>query len=288
MTPTGNFQNPPKFGSAQTGPGPSSIADWTDLYKWFTKIWQLVRGVGNVTGTAAQMASFSASNYSNALFFQTDRTVFYQSIGGQWVYVAGQMQCTQGSLPVLGIPDAGFVADVTDYNHKLIWSGTAWKFEAGDSGSAYIQAFFRDPGAGWHLCDGTVALAYLKGDGTLGTVTLPNLSAASAYLKLGPSVTAINPPVAPNFTGANFTPAGTNTAPAFTGSSVTTGNDSGAGQAVQSGAGTTVASHPHTHSDTAAGTNSAPAFTGTPSPVAGSIDIAGEPTNVELRAFFRQ
>lgn len=61
------------------------------------------------------------------------------------------------------------------YNHLMRYTGTGWSFAPGDSGSGYRVTFASPPTAdGWHLCDGSVNLTFLKADGSLGTQTLPN------------------------------------------------------------------------------------------------------------------
>ena len=67
----------------------------------------------------------------------------------------------------------GTLVEVTDYAHILRWTGAAYQWGPGEAGSGMMVAVAVAPtGAGWHSCDGT-NVAYLKGDGTTGTVTLP-------------------------------------------------------------------------------------------------------------------
>lgn len=88
----------------------------------------------------------------------------------------GPQQVTQGQISIMGLTanDAGKIVWVTDYNHLLRWSGSAWAFAPGDIGSNYyVDGFAAAPNSvGWHLADGTVNVPYLKSDGTLGNQTL--------------------------------------------------------------------------------------------------------------------
>lgn len=203
---------------------------------------------------AARLASYPANSYPvGTLFWETDRTVYYLNIGAlgsqNWVYTTGEFSCAQAALPGdLGTHDGGFLANVFDYGHLLIWSGAAWTWGPGDAGSGMLQLFEVDPtGAGWHLYDGST-VNYLKADGTLGSITLPNISGAAptrCYLKTSDTNGGPTSPTAPTFTGgavtgATFTgtPAvltGTNTAPTFTGTPGTpTGTFTGAALATHS------------------------------------------------------
>lgn len=178
------------------------------------------------------------------LYLEIDRTLLYvnQLVGGIqfWVYFAGEFACTQSAIPAgLTAQDQGLVIDVRDYSHKLVWGLTrdqayaaGWSWSPGEEGrSGEVTGFLVDPtGTGWHVCDGSV-VSYLKSDGTLGSVTLPNTIASPAYLKFSSlASSAINVAIAP-----------------------TTGVDSGIGTIVQSGTGATVATHTHSHVVSATG-----------------------------------
>ena len=187
-------------------------------------------------------------------------TVFYQysKTASSWSYIAGTVARTQANLAalaaMLGGADTGLLADVTDFAHILKWSGSAWAYADPSDPAGRIEAFLVDPSptTGWHLCDGTANVPYLKTDGTTGTQTLPDLvSVASnaAYMKLGsPASAAPNAAVAPTFTGTPQT---------FT-----------------------------TQAATAAGTVNA-FVSPNPYTPAGTINTTGEPRNVVLRPWFR-
>lgn len=189
---------------------------------------------------AARLSSYPANNYAvGTLFYETDRAVFYLNRGTSgsqfWGYSAGVCACTQATLPSdLGTTDSNFLANVFDYGHMLIWSGVAWTWGPGDAGSGMLQMFEVDPtGSGWHLYNGST-VNYLKADGTLGSVTLPNLSGSSptrCYLKTSDTNAGPTAPTAPTFTGTGVgsltfagtaaTLTGSVAAPVFSGASAT-------------------------------------------------------------------
>lgn len=182
----------------------------------------------------------------------------YSASAGVWTYFSGQVARTQTNLSalagLLAAADTGLLVDVTDFAHILKWTGTAWVYADPTDPAGRVAAFLVDPSptTGWHLCDGTANVPYLKSDGTTGTQTLPDLTSAAnkaAYIKLGsPASATPNAAVAPNFTGTPQT---------FT------------TQAAQA-------------------TGTVNAFV-SPNPYtpAGTIDTTGEPRNVVLRPWFR-
>src|SRR5215469_241701 len=179
----------------------------------------------------------------------------YSATNGVWTYQSGQVARTQTNLSslasLLAATDTGLLVDVTDFAHILIWTGSVWTYADPTDPAGRIEAFLFDPNptTGWHLCDGTVAVPYLKHDGTTGTQSMPALTATSAYIKLGSvSSATLNAPTAPNFTGTPET---------FTTTAVTA-------------------------------TGAVNAFT-SPNPYtpAGTIDTSGQPENIALRPWFR-
>lgn len=169
-----------------------------------------------------------------------------------------------------------FLVSVTDFNHVLQWTGTGWQWGPGEPGSGMLVLFEVDPtGVGWHLYDGTANVPYLKSDGTLGTVTLPDLTSVvgnAAFLDAGSPNGGPNAAVAPGLSGS--------TAAAATG--LTVGNDNGLGTTFTQGSGlaVTVASHPHNH----------PVTDPTHSHAFGTLaaDATGKPRNLVRRPWFRQ
>lgn len=231
---------------------------------------------GVIVGTHAERAGYPAGAFpQGTIYYETDRTTFYMVIAGAWAWVAGRYSAALSAIPTLSTADAGFVFYVTDYDHTLIWSGSAWGYGSGER-SGYIESFLVDPSptTGWSVCDGST-VSYLKSDGTTSSVTLPNLTGNPAYLKLGASASAtINPAVAPGFTD-----------PVFSGNPVTPTGTVGAASgsfSVSAGVANTVSLASHTHalnmnSLTPTGTNSG-----------GAVDDTGEPQNVVMKAWFRR
>lgn len=249
---------------------------------------------GSIYGTAAQRTTQTTRGYINprnvadgTLYRETDTGLTYELQVGVWLYSAGIYQRTQSQLATLsgalGANDAGLLVEVTDYAHVLRWAGAAWEWGPGEEGGGYFRPFAVAPtGAGWHACDGSAGIKYLKADGTTGTVTLPNTAATAAYLQAaGAYVNAITPATvptiaAPTFTGTPVTPAGTVGAIGATGSvQVAAGTGSSAG-----------AAQSHTHP--------APTFTGTPFTPAGTnsaptATLPGDPVaNFQAVLYFRQ
>ena len=71
--------------------------------------------------------------------------------------------------------DAGAIYFITDYQHLVRWSGTAWAFM--DGGNRYFSLHQNAPGTGWALCDGSV-VTFMRAAAVLDTATFttPNLS----------------------------------------------------------------------------------------------------------------
>ena len=193
----------------------------------------------------------AATAHINELFIANDLDyVAWLSIGSAWVYQFGVRSVAQsgiaGFTANLGTNDAGALINVTDFDHKLKWTGSATVFDDGDPGSGFIAAFAVAPTGGiWGICDGS-AYTYLLADGTTASFTTPNLATA-AYLTLGTSAT-VGPTAAGGAT-ANTTATNQNESAhthAVDPPSTTSGNNS-ASQEVQAGVGVTVADDPHTH-----------------------------------------
>jgi hypothetical protein len=191
--------------------------------------------------THANRANYPNGFYpAGALFYETDRAILFRNTGTAWTYLAGTYYDTLSNIPSLGSNDAGYLFCATDYNHVVRWNGSAWAWAQGEVGSGMFVDFAVVPsGNGWHVCDGST-VTYMKSDGTTATVTLPNISSTASYGKHASTYSAtITAATVPTISGntdastANF-PSGT-------------GNDSGGGTVVQSGTGSTVASHTHNH-----------------------------------------
>lgn len=244
---------------------------------------------------------------TGSMFWETDRTLLYIVQGtfgsGHWEYALGTYSLNQSAVAgvVAGLTsfDTNLLLNVADYDHILAWNGTNLLWGPGEQGSgAGPLPFEIDPtGVGWHLYDGTANVPYLKSDGSLGTVTLPNLSGTSptgAYIKTGATNNGPNAATAPTFSGGGLT-LSTETA---------THNHVAATESV---------SHTHTFGSTQ---NAQPYLTGTPVVVpitlstesalhthvlgnesalhthtvtgSGGVGTNGEPENIVRRVWFRQ
>ena len=269
------------------------------------------------------------------LFVISDRNNLTYQVQGTstahaWVYYEGIYSVAQSAISaingynatVLSAHDTGLQIRVTDYEHVLQWSGSAWTWGAGESGSGYFSDFAVAPtGIGWHTCDGSTGVKYLKADGTTGTVNLPNTASTPAYRKSTSSYSATisaaaTPTVtiaaivptgtnsAPSLSMNSYTPAGSASAPTFTGSAATITNTTlliaaGATVVLTSLGGSTTTYTP-------AGSISAPTFTGTPATLTGTVSAPtftgnsvtptgtislapGDPVaNYQAMAYFRQ
>jgi hypothetical protein len=205
--------------------------DTLTLFQWQSGAWVAISAPATlIDNHANRLANFPAANYpTGTQFFETDRLMSYVVSGGAWVLMPGGVYYnTHANIPIdLVTTDVGFEFGDTTYNHRLSWTGTGWKWAAGEEGGDYVRECLGAPtGNGWHLCDGTAGVAYLKSDGTTGTRDLPNSSGSSHFPKLGAA-----------YSGPGITAAVVPTA----------GNDSGGQANVAVTGATTVAQHTHTH-----------------------------------------
>lgn len=275
---------PPKFGGA----GPRNDQDWQELYRWLVQARSALLQ-STLEGTAAELAATSAAGFlPGTPFFVIDRHVTYLQVKGAWVYQSGEMSGLQNGLILLALSatDAGFIYNVTDFGHQLRWNGLNWEWgdDSGDAGKGPVLFEVDPSGNGWRLYDGTQNVPYLKSDGTLGFVDLPDLVSdptKAAFLEAGSPNAGVTAPVAPTATGADGAlstdPTGI-TLPANTGGPSAT-------VAVQSGAGTTVATSTHTHTE---GAVTDPGHTHTFTAVQPTISATGKPQRLTRRPFFRQ
>ena len=127
----------------------------------------------------------------------------FQPVTAQPVYTQSTQSNLAALAATLGASNAGLLVWVTDYNHVLEWTGSAYQWGPGENGSAFFQGFAVAPtGNGWHACDGSF-VNYLKSDGTLGGSTLPDTAGSAAYMKFGSAYNStIQVADAPVFTGS--------------------------------------------------------------------------------------
>jgi len=198
---------------------------------------------------AARVASFPASDYDAGVqYFETDRGVFYRTDGTDWLYTSGEMRAVLGAEPTdLGADDAGFRLFVTDYRHRVYWTGSAWDWADGDV-PGRLAHFAADPGVGWGVLDGTTYDLLTVG-ATLGTSSFVSPNPGGAYLKDGAytgSVNAASGTTGTGNTGTGTTGTGT-TGTGVTGTGTTSTADASFHVGVAAGADETVPDQFHTH-----------------------------------------
>lgn len=152
------------------------------------------------TGTHAERLATDASTYPDGtLFVETDRSSTYVVYNSAWQFYFGLFDCLQANLPTdLSTEDGGFLAFITDYLHLLQWTGSAWRWGPGESGSGEVSAFLANPGTGWALCNGST-VDQMNPDGTITAVALPDYSTPAllvlaAALNVGPTAGTVTSP----------------------------------------------------------------------------------------------
>lgn len=124
----------------------------------------------------------------------------YYAAGGGGITYLGTLD--PDTRPSLGSGDARQTFYATDKDHLLMWTGTVWTCMNYDAGS--IGHFIAAPGGtGWVLANGTGTAKMTNLNGSLTTVSVPDLT-TGVYMKggttySGPTATAA---VAPGFSGA--------------------------------------------------------------------------------------
>lgn len=214
-------------------------------YRWTGSAWEPMPMVGviAVDTHANRLAKYPATDYPVASHFrESDRGALYRNTGSAWVYESGIMRtATIADKPTgLGANDVGFLWFTADYKHTWRWLGSAWTYE--DDPSGVFLYTDSDPGAGYHLCDGST-VTRTRSDATTASVTLPDETAGSLRKGAGAYSGTVNAAVAASLTGApgaasagtpagtvsqpsltldSYTPAGTVSAPTFTGTALGT------------------------------------------------------------------
>lgn len=262
-----------------------------------------------LTGARADRANIPASGFpTGTIYIETDSTLVYYVNSGSWLYLEGIYRRVQSQLAALaaglGVDDRNLLVSVTDYNHVLRWTGSAWQRGPGDTEHSdtfhWVGAAVAE--TGWHDCDGSTGVSFLHYDGTLGTRDLPNTNSTAAYPRAASAYSAtIVAATLPTLTMNSYTPAGTNSAPTFSGSTFTPagtvastffGSPQGFGTNTftLNGAGSAALVSPTSitpagavgssfsgSGGTPAGTISAPVFTGTPATLTGTITLPADP-----------
>jgi len=129
------------------------------------------------TGHATRTQLNPQNVSTGTIFYETDRTAFYVSNGASWLYLTGVFSGVLAALPDdLGANDVGFLANVTDYNHLLQWSGTSWGWGPGETGGGFTIPFVGTPTSmGWHAADGS-NVNQLQPNGGITLTSIPNIA----------------------------------------------------------------------------------------------------------------
>jgi len=178
------------FQNRATNPIPAGVLNqaWQG---WFNQLGKLVKQLPTISDVAANMVptgggaavtDWTPDAWKQFVYFQTDTGLTYISMivldTWEWVYASGAATVALlADLPTtLGPNDEGAIYYELEYNHAYQWTGSAWRFLPGDPGAGYIVAGTTAPiGGAWALCDGT-AVDVSQGDGTIASVTTPNLN----------------------------------------------------------------------------------------------------------------
>lgn len=111
---------------------------------------------------------------------------------------------TFANQPALTPGDAGFIYNVTDYGHRVRWTGTVWEWAPGDLGNNFFVIMSAAPSAnGWILCNGAVTDYLVVGAAALAVapITLPNPADGTFLKKLAAYTGAVDAAVAPGISG---------------------------------------------------------------------------------------
>ena len=178
--------------------------------------------VSGITFTSGLRSVRLATNISTladgSLFRETDTGLIYMAVAGVWIYDSGEFTGTVAQINALALTaaDAGVIANVTIYLHRLRWTGTAFQFTCCDS-AELIDTPLAKTGTQWVLCDGSIT-DYLAVGAVLTTPAYTTKNLSGHYRK---SVTAgadvTTAAIAPVFTGTPAVLTGSVTAPVFTG-----------------------------------------------------------------------
>jgi hypothetical protein len=186
--PTGDQSGIP-FQQRTGSPIPAGVltSSWSG---WFNQLGKIISQLPTISGVAAEMVptgggaavtDWTPDAWQRFIYYQTDTGLTYISriVADTWVwaYMAGSATVAAlADLPsTLGPNDEGAIYYELQYGHAYQWSGSAWRFLPGDPGAGYVVAGATAPiGGAWVVCDGTAA-DISQGDGTIASVTTPNL-----------------------------------------------------------------------------------------------------------------
>ena len=217
--------------------------------------------------------------------------------GGGFQYMEAMQSGLAAIAATLSAANKGQPVYVTDYDHTLYWTGAAWSFRNGER-SDYTQLFHDapTPSVGWHICDGSAGVSYLKSDGTLGTKTLPDLVGSPSFVELSNASTgvitaAVHPTVTNTLATSPATTGVTATGPGSTAASNPTTTSTSTTVNVTTSGSTAVATGTHTHTVNHAHTVGDPTVTdpGHSHSLSGSVSVGadGMPQRIQLLPYFR-
>lgn len=174
---------------------PPTTSEFVDKKGYLRRVWlqlwgELQRTV--IQTPWANRGAFAAGNYpEGSLLVITDHPLIFVSRLALWKYKAGHFRSNLAGKPSLTAADDELLYEVTDYDHILRWSGTAWGWGAGNPSPSGIYGLFETAPttSGWQICDGST-IARLNADATTTNVTVPNVS-TPRYLKGGTSAAAV-------------------------------------------------------------------------------------------------
>jgi hypothetical protein len=148
--------------------------------------------------------------------------VAYSVASGRWAYVSETMQQAWANLPAdLGDADAGLLFYDVNSLHTWQWNGSAWGWGPGNRASGEMAEFDADPGAGWHLCDGTGGVTKYAANGTRSTTfTVPDRR--GFYTEGSGSYTGLGVAVVPATVNTTAGTAGTGSGAVLTAASIGT------------------------------------------------------------------
>jgi hypothetical protein len=205
--------------------------------------------------TAGRPTDLDYNTDSLFLYHDTQVGITYyltydSGVGGSYfAWWGGTASLTLAAAQALTLraEDAGYTVWVTDYDHVVQWTGSAWQWGPGDSPAGQIGMFTAAPVHGlWYFCDGTATtiMKIVAGALITGSFTSPNLNNdtfirgagvysgptsdpgtsptfASGLTFTGTAATLTGTVAAPTFSGTPATLTGTVGAPVFTGTPAT-------------------------------------------------------------------
>ncbi len=152
--------------------------------------WKLqVATAAPIYDTHANRTNYPAANYPlGTTYFEIDRTnVTYvvQNVSGvnTWLFYNGIMVDVLANLPTLGVNDANFQFQASDFAHVWTWDGAAWHFAPGNSSGYYTFTNTGSPPVGgvWGKADGST---YTQSIDNATTISVVSANISGNYIRL--------------------------------------------------------------------------------------------------------